>query len=576
MQRTLRILIACLLVLMTLVPARIFAQAFKDYRWTMIEAEGEAAGRHENAFVEYDGRFYMIGGRGILPVNVFDPETNTWETRAETPMEMHHFQAVVYNDAIYIVGAMTGGYPEEQPLDHIWIYYPESDRWEKGPEIPAERRRGGAGAVLYHNKIYLVGGIEYGHTSGTNNYFDSFDPKTGEWQILPKAPHVRDHFPAIVVQDNLYCVGGRNTSVHHPDQFTAFFEATVSQVDVYNFREGKWHTMKNHLPFPSAAGGLVSFNGHLIYMGGEGSYEHAYFQTQCLDLESGRWTSLSPMVTGRHGTGAILQNGNIYVAGGSHVRGGGNKHSIEVFSAEHAWESLFNGKNLNGWEVKYTPGDADKQYWRVDQGSIVCNTKGNTDHQYIWLQSQEEFGDFELRLQFQVSRQHRGNSGIQVRSRYDETARVDGEVAGWLDGPQIDIEPQDPWRNGLIYDETRGTRRWIFPDLPDWNISEGDIESRRVIFYWEDEGPGWNDVRIICRGNRIQSFVNNIRTADFDGSGILDDADHVKHGVSEQGHIALQLHKGSDNLIRFRGIEIRELSPFIVGIPGQNLLFDGD
>lgn len=99
-------------------------------------------------------------------------------------MEIHHFQGIVYGDAIYLVGAMQGKYPKETPLDNIWIYYPEKDLWEKGPEIPVERRRGGAGSVLYKGKIYMAGGIEYGHTSGTNNYFDSYNLKIGEWEIL--------------------------------------------------------------------------------------------------------------------------------------------------------------------------------------------------------------------------------------------------------------------------------------------------------------------------------------------------------------------------------------------------------
>lgn len=37
----------------------------------------------------------------------------------------------------------------------------------KGPVIPEGRRRGGAGVVLFNDKIYIAYGIEYGHTSGT-------------------------------------------------------------------------------------------------------------------------------------------------------------------------------------------------------------------------------------------------------------------------------------------------------------------------------------------------------------------------------------------------------------------------
>ncbi|BAX82077.1 family 16 glycoside hydrolase [Labilibaculum antarcticum] len=535
------------------------AQNLEDFRWTLIDAKGDVTGRHENSFIEYNDKFYLLGGRGVNPVNIFDPKTNTWETKGKSPMEINHFQAVVYGDVFYLVGAMEGQYPIEKPLENIWLYYPKTDKWEKGPLIPENRRRGGAGAVVYKDKIYMACGIDYGHTSGTNNLFDSYDLKTGEWKVLTKAPHIRDHFPGITVGDKLYCVGGRNSSVHFPNRFGAFFEATVPYVDVYDFKKEEWYTLEEELPFPSAAGGIVAMDNKLIYMGGEGVYKHAYYQTQSLDLETEKWEQLSPMVIGRHGSGAVLYDNKIYVAAGSYKQGGSNMNSIEVFSANHKWKSLFNGQNLDGWDVKCVEADKTKGYWAVDNGTILCNTKGSSDHQYMWLQTVDEYADFELRLQFQATRENKGNAGIQIRSRYDENAKLDGDFLGWMDGPQVDIEPNDPWRNGLIYDETRNTNRWINPSLPDWSISEKDCAPKTVFYYWNDERPGWNDMRIVCKGMHITTYVNNIKVSDYDGTGVLDDENHVKNRVSKKGHIAIQLHRKANNFIRYKGIEIRIL-----------------
>lgn len=533
--------------------------SLQKYRWTSIDAEGEATGRHENAFVAFQDKFYLIGGRGVNPVNVFDPQTNQWEARSKTPLELHHFQAVVYKDAIYIVGAMTGPYPVELPVENIWIYYPKKDEWVKGPLIPEERRRGSAGVVLRDHKIYVVCGIEYGHTSGTINNFDVYDIASDTWTSLTKAPHVRDHFPAIVVGNKLYCMGGRNTSVHHKDHFGAFFFATIPYVDVYDFESEIWHTMENEIPFPTAAGGIVQLNGCILYIGGEGSQLQAYNQTQCLDLSTGEWSQLAPLNIGRHGSSAILFEDEIYLAAGSQHRGGGNMNSIEKFSANHSWRSLFDGESLEEWEVKCIEKDKNNKFWTVNEGSILCNSMGSKDHNYIWLQNKEEFSDFELRLKFQASRIQLGNAGVQVRSRYDAHAEVEEGVIGWLDGPQVDIDPNNPWRNGFIYDETRETRRWIHPSLPDWVISESKHAPEKVNFYWEDEESAWNDISIICRGTRIITVVNNIVVSDYDGKGVLDDEAHKKYGVGTQGRIALQLHKNSQNHIRFKDIEIRPL-----------------
>ncbi|MGQ1909227.1 Kelch repeat-containing protein [Marinifilum sp. RC60d5] len=311
------------------------AQNLKDYRWNILETSGTVVGRHENAFVEFQDKFYLIGGRGIKPVNVFDPLTNSWETKGKTPLEFHHFQAVVYKDAIYLAGAMTGPYPKETPCKYIWIYYPKQDKWRKGAEIPFEMRRGSAGVVIRDHKIYMTCGIEYGHTSGTTNRFDSYDLETKKWKSLTKAPHVRDHFSAIVLNDKLYCIGGRNTSVHYKNNFGAFFSATIPFVDEYDFKTDKWFTHKNPLPVPTAAGGIVAIDNKIVYMGGEGMSRKAYAETQCLDIETGEWELLSPFKIGRHGSNAIFYKNKIYFAAGSPKQGGGNMNSIEVFSITH-------------------------------------------------------------------------------------------------------------------------------------------------------------------------------------------------------------------------------------------------
>lgn len=531
----------------------------KNYRWTTIAAKGDVVGRHENSFVEYKGKFYLIGGRGINPVNVFDPITNTWETKSVSPIQIHHFQAVVYEDAIYLIGAMTGKYPKEPALENIWLYYPEKDKWVKGPEIPKNRRRGGAGTVIYKDKIYMACGIEIGHSSGTNNYFDSYNLKTGEWKTLTKAPHIRDHFPAIVVNDKMYCIGGRNTSVHYPENFGAFFAATIPYVDYYDFVEEKWYTMKETLPFPNAAGGLVKLENNLLYIGGEGNQDQAYNQTQCLDLTTGKWTQLAPLNVGRHGSGAVLYNNKVYLAAGSPTKGGGNMGSIEVFSTEHTWQPLFNGKNLDGWSIKCTDKDKYKNFWTVVDGSILCNSTNSKNHSYVWLQSNGEYANFELRFKFQSHADNKGNCGIQVRSRWaDDILVADMNTEpGWMNGPQADIDPKNPWRNGFIYDETLNVRRWLNPDLPNSKIDKETFAPKKVIHYYHNQEPAWNDMTIICDGTRIQTLVNNINVSDYNGEGILNDKKHKKYKVGMKGHIAFQLHAKSQNNMRFKDIEIR-------------------
>ena len=225
--------------------------------WSTVTVSENPTARHEAAMVAIDGKAYLMGGRGVKPVEEFDPETRAWRKLGPTPLEMHHFQPVSYGNLIYVMTAMTGKYPKETPLETVYIYDPASDSWRQGAKIPPERRRGGAGTAVYDGKIYLACGIVDWHTSGTVAWFDEFDLRTGEWRELPDAPRVRDHFSAVVNDERLYLVGGRDTSYHEPGNFTAFFGTVIPDVDVYEFASGKWTTLPGKLRVPTAAGGLV-------------------------------------------------------------------------------------------------------------------------------------------------------------------------------------------------------------------------------------------------------------------------------------------------------------------------------
>jgi len=223
---------------------------------------------------------------------------------------------------------------------------------------------------------------------------------------------------------------------------------------------------------------------------------------------------------------------------------------------DQKWTSIFNGNDLSGWQVACLEADKGKEFWKVVDGAIECDSIGRKDHAYVWLVAENEYSDFELKLQFQGFRDSPGNSGIQIRSRYDESPEAPN--GGWLDGPQVDIHPPVPWRIGLIYDETREEKRWIHPSLTNWEIEESQGQPNNI-FKYSDEGDGWNDMRILCQGNQIKVWLNGDQITDYDGTGVLDNEAHVLHNVGTTGHIALQLHAKDSLKIRFRELFVREL-----------------
>ncbi|HEY4156077.1 MAG TPA: kelch repeat-containing protein [Puia sp.] len=244
----------------------------QEGRWRFVRTRDEAPDCSECGLAAVNGKLYLIGGDGEGPkaVQSFNPETLTWTKRAVAPLTIHHFQAVAWQNKIYVLDAFSsGGFPDQVPMGHVYSYDPENNAWEKGGEIPAGRKRAGAAAVAYKNKLYLIAGIQHGHSSGTTNMFDAYDPQTKTWTVLPDAPHIRDHCSAAVINDKLYVVGGRNTSYRDPENKIPFFAKTVLDVDVYDFSTGKWSTHAARLPLGSGGGAVVNLNNVLYYMGGE-------------------------------------------------------------------------------------------------------------------------------------------------------------------------------------------------------------------------------------------------------------------------------------------------------------------
>lgn len=296
-------------------------------QWKPVATKTKLTARSECGLATLQGKLYLLGGDGpIAPVEEFDPTTMIWTPKASPPLAFHHFQPVSEQGKIYLLGAFAkGNFPTQLPMTHVYSYDPTADRWEKGAEIPVDRRRASGGAATYQGKLYLVNGIRYGHSSGTTNLFDEYDPVSRMWKPLPDAPHIRDHSMAAVAGDKLYAVGGRNTSYHEPDNFMAFMSKTVLEVDCYDFKTGTWSTLAAKLPLGSGGGNLVNLDGKLVYMGGERatatSPNGAQKETYYLDLANPtRWVQAGNLTNARNGVGAVVLNHHIYVAGGA---GGG-------------------------------------------------------------------------------------------------------------------------------------------------------------------------------------------------------------------------------------------------------------
>ena len=255
----------------------------------------------------------------MKPVEVYDIDKNIWLEYDPPPIEIHHFQPVAFGHLIYILGAMSGPYPYEKPIEHIVIYDTQKHQWIRGADIPESRRRGSTGAVQTGNYIYIFCGIKNGHIGDHKKWADRYDLISHEWVELSDAPRERDHFQAEIVDNKIYLIAGRTTK-----GLDNAFKNTIREVDIYDIQNNSWSTGPNPIPTERAGVAVSKFQQNIFVVGGESFYQtKAHSEVEILNTENLSWLTFENLPIGRHGTGMSVVNGKMYICTGGTHQGGG-------------------------------------------------------------------------------------------------------------------------------------------------------------------------------------------------------------------------------------------------------------
>lgn len=232
----------------------------------------------------------------------------------------------------------------------------------------------------------------------------------------------------------------------------------------------------------------------------------------------------------------------------------------EAEKGEQGFRSIFNGKDLTGWEG--LPGA-----WRVEEGAITAESTPEKPcrqaHYLMWRGGKP--GNFELRMDFRLQGAG-GNSGIQFRSR---------ELPNWdTSGYQADMEYGDQW-SGCLFEHTRGgvamRGEKVFIDkdgkktvsalaidekvqkLIDASRAAGGNLSLSAALLSQVKMGEWNSYTVVARGSDITLKINDI---------VMCQATDEQSGLAaKDGVIALQMHPGPPMKVQFKNLRIKLLDP---------------
>ncbi len=195
-----------------------------------------------------------------------------------------------------------------------------------------------------------------------------------------------------------------------------------------------------------------------------------------------------------------------------------------ALAEETPWKSLFNGKDLTGWE----PVGGAATQWRVHDGVLSCAGKGEGGH--AWLSTTERYKNFELELEFRLPR---------------------GATAGFFCVPLTkEIRRSMAWKS----------RCWTIrlPNMPRSSRSSTAAASmawRRPSRARSKPAGEWQKYLILCDGQHVKVTLNGMVVVDANLADYQNDSTHPGAKRTE-GYIGLQNHSTP---IDYRNIRLRVL-----------------
>ncbi|MEN9359708.1 MAG: hypothetical protein RL095_1243 [Verrucomicrobiota bacterium] len=203
-------------------------------------------------------------------------------------------------------------------------------------------------------------------------------------------------------------------------------------------------------------------------------------------------------------------------------------------------ESLFNGKDLSGWEGN--PG-----FWKVEDGAITAESGGaNPCKKTTFLVLKDRVvADFEITFKFRFLSDW-GNSGLQFRSKLADAKTFD------VTGYQADMEMGKQY-TGILYEQggrgifvNRGDRKEV--DAAGKAKVTAHFDTSKVA---QLEKGRWYTYRVVAQGSHLIQEIDGVRTMEC----IDEDAKHR----AASGILALQLHAGPAMKAQFKDIVLKEI-----------------
>ena len=188
---------------------------------------------------------YLFFNGAVYKYNI---STNSWTQATSSGTNATWLYSTVYQDEVYLVGWTNGKF---------FKYNPPSDQWTQLMDLPYYVTGGSLRCV--DDKIYCVGGSS-GSGGGTFNSTLVYDIATNQWSdagifLTDNRAYMAD----VVYQNNLFVIGGLNSSGNAVDNVEFIVAGTPSSVERLSGIPNGFRLSQNY-PNPFNPSTTISFS----------------------------------------------------------------------------------------------------------------------------------------------------------------------------------------------------------------------------------------------------------------------------------------------------------------------------
>ncbi len=166
-----------------------------------------------------NGKIVVIGGSADISTNpfsevdVYDLETDTWTSAAVMPTPRNNLSSAVLDGEIYAIGGMLGVQRGELGETTVEAYDPETDTWTTKAPLITPRKY--FMACTLNGKIYVFGGAS-GYCEGILSSVEEYDPVTNTWKEGTDAPRILGAAGVASSSNGIIYISGGNIAACPP------------------------------------------------------------------------------------------------------------------------------------------------------------------------------------------------------------------------------------------------------------------------------------------------------------------------------------------------------------------------